>query len=154
MGADVKLHLGVLEVPYDDGKATTGEVADILEEKYHIMEVFVEELGDAIGDAFAEAAKNALQDLMSGVPMVQASYIGGGANFVLTADATQEIETAFRMFIDQQELDGVVPGVPTQASLKGINHRLAHPYAKANQPRPSFRDTGLYQSSFRAWTET
>lgn len=138
------LHLGVLEVPYDDGKATTDEVADILEEKYHVMEVFYEETKDHIAESFAQSAKAVLEDLMSGAPHEALS---------LTFEATEEIGTAFRTFIDRQSLDGIVPGVPTAAALKGVSHRKAHPYAKANPERVSFKDTGLYEASFRAWTD-
>jgi hypothetical protein len=138
------VHLGVLNVPYSYGQKTTGEVADILEEKYHIMELFVEEIGaDAIASAFEESAKDAVAALFAGAP---------AASLSLTLDATEEIATTFRIFIDQQELDGVVPGVPTAAALKGVNHRFAHPYAQINKERPSFRDTGLYQASMRVWT--
>jgi hypothetical protein len=139
------LHLGVLDVPYADGKVTTGEVATILEDKYHVIELFAEEMGaDAIGEALAHSAKAAVEDLMSGAPQ---------SSVHLTFEATEEIATAFRVFIDQKELDGVVPGVPTAASLKGVNHRLKRPYAKANPIRPSFKDTGVYENSFRAWTD-
>lgn len=141
----MKLHLGVTDIPYANGKETTGDVATILEAKYHVMELFVEELGhDVIGKAFEESAKNAVEDLFSGAP---------AASLSLTLDATEEIQTAFRIFIDQRELDGVVPGVPTQAALKGVNHRLKRPSVKGNPERPSFKDTGLYQASMRAWTE-
>lgn len=158
----MKLHLGVLDVPYSEDSggggtsATTGDVATILEDRYHIMELYYEEMGqDNVAKAFEESAKTAIEDMFSGKPMVDASYVGGGSatNFTLTADATQELEDAFRVFIDQKELDYVMPGVPTQASLKGINHRLKRPYVKSNPVRPSFRDTGLYQAAFRAWVE-
>lgn len=141
----MKLHLGVLDVPYADGKATTGDVATILEHNYNVMGVFVEEVGaDAISAAFEQAAQDAIADLLSGAP---------AASLNLTLAATGEIEDAFRIFIDQKEMDGVVPGVPTAASLKGVNHRLKRPYTKSNPVRPSFRDTGLYEASFKAWTE-
>ena len=163
----MKLCLGVLDLPYADGKASTGDVAQILEDRYHVMELFAEEVGsDAIANALAESAKDALADLVS----------GGSSNGVsLTQAATDEIEAAFRIFIDQQELDGVVPGVPTMASTGGyvdvkvtdkagnvktkrryrgaVNHRLARPYAKDNPQRPSFRDTGLYQASMKVWSD-
>ncbi len=71
----------------------------------------------------------------------------------LSFAATEELGDAFRIFIDQKELDGVIPGVPTQAALRGVNHRLMRPYAKSNPVRPSFKDTGLYEASFRAWVE-
>lgn len=141
----MKLHLGVLDVPYSAGKKTTGDVAELLENRYHIMELFVETEGvDSISKAFEESARNALQDLLSGAP---------ASSLSLTQDATQEIESAFRKFIDRKELDYVEPGVPTKASLKGVNHRLKRTNAKGNPARPSFRDTGLYQASFRVWTD-
>lgn len=141
----MKLHLGVLDVPYQDGDRTTYEVAIIIEHKYHVMETFVDTIGrDTIADAFAHSAKSSVEDLFSGA-------LAAGVS--LTMEATEEIQSAFRVFIDQQEMDGVVPGVPTQAALKGVNHRFKRPYVKGNPERPSFRDTGLYQASMRAWTD-
>lgn len=166
----VTIHLGVIDLPYAhnaprrvtvrktrgsttthagsapaSGGETTGDVAQILEDKYHVMELYVEEIGiPAIQTALEHSAEGALENLALGAPTVGLS---------LTAEAMGELETAFRLFIDQQELDGVVPGVPTLASLKGVNHRLKHPYAKSNPSRPSFRDTGTYQAAFKAWTE-
>jgi len=43
-----------------------------------------------------------------------------------------------------------IPGVPTKAALRGVNHRLKHPYRRRGA-RPSFVDTSLYMSSFKAW---
>src|SRR5580693_1553095 len=98
----VTLHLGVLDVPYANGKATTGDVATILEDRYHIMEIFLEEAGrDAITDAFEHSAEEALQDLFSGASPASVS---------LTLGATEEIQEAFRVFLDGRGLDGIVPG--------------------------------------------
>ena len=173
MGAFVTLilHLGVVDVPYtadpsnadtpkqrrgkkrndvraafgaSEFKGTTGDVAEILEDHYHVMELFYEEIGaEAIAKALALSMSNGVADIAMGAP----------ATLDIAQDATQEIEEAFRIFIDQRELDGVVPGVPTLASLRGVNHRFKHPYAKDNPARPSFKDTGLYQASFKVWTE-
>lgn len=144
------LHLGVLDIPHvaPTGKAqtaplTTGDVADILEAKYHVMELFYEERGPAIADAMAESMGDALADLLGGAPP------GNNA----TTAAMGKIQDLFVQFIDRKQLDGVVPGVPTLAALKGVNHRFLHPFAKANPPRPSFKDTGLYEDSFRAWVD-
>lgn len=145
MGALVIIHLGVLDVSYDDGKETTGDVATILEDKYAVMGTFVDMFGkDVIAAAFEASARTAIEDMFSGAPPETLS---------LTFDATQGIETSFREFIDLELFDGRIPGVPTAAARKGTNHRLAHPYAKDNQPRPSFRDKGLYEASFRVWTD-
>lgn len=165
------LHLGVIDIPYDvrvpesmkrvavrtqrGGKAkvikaspsggqTTGDVAEILEDKYHIMEVFFEDIGyEAVMGALVNSLEGAIENIQSGAPL---------STIKLYAGAESEIETAFRLFLGQQELDGVMPGVPTKAALKGVNHRMVHPYAKRG-PRPSFIDTGLYQASFKAWVE-
>lgn len=124
---------------------TTGDIAEILEDKYHVMEIFIEEVGlGKILQAMEHSAQNALEDLFAGRPPGEIS---------LTLEAEEEIIEAFRAFIDQREMDGIQPGVPTDASLKGVNHRLKHPYAKDNPVRPSFKDTGLYMDSARAWTE-
>jgi hypothetical protein len=155
------LHLGVIDISYGTppsaGKRrrgsnstiantkTTGDVADLLEQKYHVMELFVEEIGiDHISKSLEQSLEDAMNDIAAGAPP---------QGIRLTQQAEQEMETAFRIFIDQQELDGVVPGVPTAAALKGVSHRLSHPYAKGNPSRPSFRDTGQYQASFRAWID-
>lgn len=138
------LHLGVNDIPYDAGDKTTGDVADILEAKYGVMQNFVDLLGeDIIQRAFTESAGNALEAVVMGAP----------ATISLTGDAEQELEIAFHLFIEQQEMDFRVDGVPTKASLNGVNHRLKNPYAKTNSSRPSFRDTGQYLASFRAWVD-
>ena len=165
------LHLGVLDVPYrappgpalnraearrarrnaaraafggQEYHGTTGDVAEILEARYHVIELFVEEVGvHLIEKAVGRAVQNAIADLFSGAPAPE--------GVSPARDANAEIEETFRHFIDQKELDGVVPGVPTAASLAGVNHRLKRPYAKSNPPRPSFKDTGLYQASFKVW---
>ena len=64
------------------------------------------------------------------------------------------VEEMFKDFISSGEAERVgVAGAPTAAALRGVNHRLLHPYAKANPRRVSFRDTGLFQSSFKAWVD-
>jgi hypothetical protein len=138
-------HLGVLEMPYADAGVTTGDVAEILESKYSIMQTFVDTIGqDAIAKALERSVVNAVENVMMGAPT---------AGLSLTAEGEGEIDEAFRTFLEQQEMDGRVAGVPTAAALAGVNHRLAHPYSKDNPERPSFVDTGTYSASFRAWIE-
>lgn len=161
------LHFGVVDFPYADPPApirkvlpknvrknlpprgsnsgkTTGEVAEILEDKYHIMQLFAEESGtEAINAAIEHSIAGALENIMLGGPT-------GALN--ITADAESEIEDAFKLFLSLQLLDGIEPGVPTQAALNGVSHRFKHPYAKRG-PRPSFIDTGTYQASFKVWCD-
>lgn len=166
------LHLGVVEFPYSTnaakaprrvavrtvkggkphaysaapaGAQSTGDVAEILEAKYHIMEIFVEEIGaDQIAKAVEHSIAGALETMVS--------TGRNSPDWILTAEAEGEIEDAFRYFLSQQEMDGIQPGVPTKAALAGVSHRFAHPYAK-RPARPSFIDTGLYEYSFSVWTD-
>lgn len=164
------LHLGVVDVPYStpvpqsakrvavrtrkggparvisappSGGQTTGDVAEMLEDKYHVMEIFAELHMPEIAAALEETMGDALENLLSGH--------NPGDNAM--AAAAGQIETLFHTFISNQEMDGIQPGVPTRAALNGVNHRLAKPTAKGNPARPSFRDTGLYDASFKAWFE-
>jgi hypothetical protein len=165
------LHLGIIDTPYTSDTSpaltraqirrnrrnavraafgeqefhgTTGDVAEILEAKYHVYEHFWESHGQEAADAITEAFRDFLNDRLS----------GSGANAPNYLSAESTIQTAFNKFIDSKEMDGLgYPGIPTGASLKGVNHRLLHPFAKGNPVRPSFKDTGLYEQSFRAWFE-
>lgn len=165
------LHLGVIEQSYSDqsftaprspkhrigaakrGKVsapgprpntmTTGDVAELLERQYHIIETFFELHEDAITDALVQSATGALQNLIAGAP----------GTISLTAEGASEVETMFRDWLSQRGMDQTsTPGVPTKAALDGVSHRFAHPYAK-RPSRPSFVDTGLYEANFHAWTD-
>lgn len=158
------LHLGVVDVPYVKNEpvrsrnkrlkrqehpsgehVTTGDVADILEDEYHPMEVFFELHGQDIADRMAASIDGAMENLL---------IAGGPVTADVFGDLTSGIEDDFKAFLTNKEMDALgYPGVPTQASLKGVNHRLKHPYAKRNKSRPSFVDTGLYQASFKAWVD-
>lgn len=139
------LYLGVLDVGYsgEEGAKTTGEVAEILEEKYHPMRVFYELNEDFIGDELVNQVAGAIETVAMGGPAV--------INF---QPAMGKIEDRFRMFLDMGELERVLPkSQHSQAAAKGVSHRKKHPYAQANKSRPALIDTGLYQASFRAWID-
>ena len=69
------------------------------------------------------------------------------------AEAMNAIQARFKTYLESEEIAGTAtPGVPTLAARHGVNHRLKHPYRK-RAARPSFVDTGLYQSSFKAWID-
>ena len=141
------LHLGVLVQPYrargaGQGKpVTTGDVAGWLEERYGILGAFVRIHGQ---DVIAPAVENSLAGAMESLLM--------GRRVDPWGRGMQEIQQAMRRFITSREAERVgIPGTPTKAALRGVNHRLAHPYRRSNPRRPSFRDTGLYSGSYRAW---
>lgn len=149
------LHLGVVDIPYSgapsrhrrkgnvaSGTQTTGDVAGWLEDKYHVMEHFYEQRQDVVVAAVEDSVQGAVESLLM------------GASFKIDpfGSATSKIEGEFREFLSSREIESVgYPGVPTKAAQRGVNHRLRHPYRRANPRRPSFVDTALYQASFRAW---
>lgn len=149
------LHLGVVDIPYGHspkkkkgkgGKAqasSTGDVAEILEKKYSIMQFFFDAHKEEIIGAMSEAVGGSFESVVMGAPAPKDVH----------AAAMSEIQTSFQKFLDQREMDYKVAGVPTAAAQKGVSHRRAHPYAKANPARASFVDTGAYSASMRAWVE-
>ena len=138
-----RLHFGIHEAPYEYGKArTTHEVAEILEARYHVIERFVADSAPDIRALILEQSARHAQQIMKGrKPQHKAM--------------TDKIRLMFRSYILRRALDGHGTArfpIPTGASLRGVNHRLKHPYAR-RASRPSFFDTGLYVSSFRAWID-
>ena len=121
--------------------ATTGEVAEILEEKYHIMETFWNLHGAEIIEDHSEALSGAFEGLLQGSPVSPNVFAAGNA----------ETEARFRNFLSMREMDALgIAGVPTKASLVGASSRFK---GKKGSPRPSFIDTGLLESSFVAEVE-
>ena len=137
------IHLGVLDIPYAEGAKTTGDVADILEEKYHVMEHFWEMHQGKIVDALTDSVKGALESMMMGGPRDSDPNAAGAS----------EVERMFRDFLSNKEMDSLgYPGIPTAASLAGVSHRFKRPY-KRRPPRPSFIDTGQYEASMKVWVD-
>jgi hypothetical protein len=150
------LHLGVADVPYSEPPSpvkrghkpkvtaateTTGDVAERLEDKYHIMRVFYEQHKSDVALALEDSLAGALENLLIGAPS-SVSPLGEGAS---------KIQAAFKKFLSEKEMDRLgYPGIPTKASLMGISHRFK---GKHGPPRPSFIDTGLYETSFKAWID-
>lgn len=145
------VHLGVLDVIYEydtnsqvlsqGPTKTTGDVAQWLENKYGVIEHFFKLYDERISGAFEEEMQGALENVMLGAPAMQLEDALAGA--------TSKIEGWFRYYLSSLEAEGVgMPGVPTAAALKGVNHRLK---IKRGARRPSFIDTGLYEASFKVW---
>ena len=145
------LHLGVIDQPYDHSSSgqTTFEVATYLENKYQIMQAFFVIYEEKIATMLAENMSRSL------VTMIQNGTFGATENaltLIGTDETMAKIDEMFKNFISSGEAEQVgIPGTPTQAALDGVNHSFAHPYAKDNPRRVSFRDTGLYRDSFIAW---
>ena len=164
----MKLHLGVIDIPYtsyDGGKkaanpkrrgkkaaaapvkgaartVSTAQVARWLEDRYHVMEVFYEADG-GLADLLTEAVRDAMEDVLMGAPPTATPWLAG----------TSEIQARFKAFLSNRVIETMgIPGVPTKAALAGYSSRRKKNMAKGKR-RPSFIDTGLYQSSFTAWVE-
>jgi hypothetical protein len=142
-----KLIMGVTDIPYrGPGTTTTGDVAEILEARYGIMEKFWELHGEEIADMIAEAMQAKLENVLMGAPVE--------VDDILSEADLGKVAQKFRDFLDNKELDGIVPGVPTQAARSGVSHRMRSTRAVGRDPRPSFIDTGEYQAAFQAWLES
>lgn len=152
------LHLGVLDIPYvhfDEGKKkkkkgkksagsqTTGDVAEWLEDKYHIMQVFALNYEKELADDLAEAYRDSLETYMLGGPLAPVTTL---------AEGTGSIEDRFKKFLSSKEIESMgIPGVPTLAAIEGVNHRMKGNRGPPN--RPSFIDTGQYEAAFKAWVD-
>ena len=122
---------------------TTGDVATILEDKYHLMESFYQVHEKDIGNLIVQAVAGRLENIQLGAPTGSDAF----------GTATNQIEDMFKKFLSTREVEHLgIPGVPTKAAQEGVSHRFLHPYAKRGE-RPSFIDTSLYVSSFKSWVD-
>ena len=138
------LHLGVIDQPYQTGRESTGDVAEILEAKYEVMGHFVKKHEQDIANDLENSLEGALENVLLGGPPSSDPF----------AAATSAIDNRFKKFLSLKEMDALgVPGVPTQASLAGYSKRFKQKQKKGRGPRPSFIDTGLYQASFKSWVD-
>ena len=157
------INLGVIDQPYlnDAGEkkaTTTSEVAQLLEDKYHVMETFFYVNEDNITKYLENSLDTALNAMISGATVKP---------FIA---AEGQIERDFKQFLSNQVMDQLgIPGVPTKAALDGVSHRFKWSInnvttwelvrgkrvkvKKYGAPRPSFIDTGMYQAAFKAWFE-
>jgi hypothetical protein len=121
---------------------TTGDVAEILEAKYHIFEVFYREHEQDVAADVEKSLQGAVESFLMGAPLTLNPF----------GTATSEIENRMKKFLSDAEMEKIgFPGVPTQAALEGISHRFKKP--RTGVRRPSFIDTGLFQSSMTAWVD-
>jgi hypothetical protein len=151
------LHLGVVDVPYVQalsrrqkkaraGTVTTGDVATWLENRYGVMETFFASRGEQIADDLAGALGGTLESFMMGAPPSIDPF----------GSATSSIEDQFKQFLATGEMEMLgVAGVPTQAALERRAGRRRSGRMKRRRAGTgvSFIDTGLYQSSFKAWID-
>jgi len=146
------LHLGVDVQPYVEAPSegqkkatastvTTGDVAEFLEAKYHVMEIFFEAHSEEIGEFITDSLAGTIEDLVTGASPDQDPF----------GEVGEKIKSLFTKFIDSKEMDKLgYPGVPTAASIKGVRSRFKK---RLDPGRPSFQDSSLYEDSFMAWID-
>ena len=156
------LALGVLDVAYVGGNGdqeTTGDVAEILEKEYGVMEVFFEAKKDKVIGAVNDSLAHQIEALSQGAPLPF------GEDIYLP-----KVESLFKDFVNTREIESITG--QTEAARLGISHRFKNAQNKTVSPddvvagkggavksvavasrgsRPSFVDTGLYVASFKAW---
>lgn len=126
------------------GSPTTGDVAEILEDHYGVMRAFYEAHQQDVAQLLVEAVAGHIENLKLGAPTDTSPF----------AAAESAIQEKFKEFIESgADERQAIPGTPTAAALRGVNHRLKHPYAKSNPRRPSFIDTGMYVDSIAVSVE-
>jgi hypothetical protein len=171
----VTMHLGVTDIPYSWGQkkaggisaakaiaaakkhaaagtlgpayinstgVTTGDVAEKLEASYALMQTFLRLREREINATVENSVLGALESALMGKRPGQGTAL---------ASATSAMEDLFKTALSQRAFDGQIHGVPTAASLHGASRRFKRAYMR-RPSRPSFIDTGLFQSSFRVWT--
>jgi len=152
------LHLGVNDIPYNEpppsgkrrrkkiaaGTQTTGDVAEILEAKYHIFENFWELHKENIAGDLEDGLAGALESLLMGAP----------TSLDVFGSATSKIGDRFKKFLSEGEMEKIgYPGVPTQAALDRRSGKKRSARFKRARPGTgvSFIDSGLYSASSLAW---
>jgi hypothetical protein len=147
MKSKMTLHLGVIDAPH--GELGTGDLAEMLEEKYHVMETFYNMNESTINGYLTDAFESAFEAAAMGAPAGDPFHA-----------AAAKIETRFKEALSAKEFDRKIPGVPTQASLEGTSQRFKKAKERKGKKRrskrpgrPSFIDTGIYQSSFKSWVD-
>jgi hypothetical protein len=147
------IHLGVHDISYADRGKTTGDIAQILENKYKLMEAYWWLREPVIIDKLTDSYGKAVEAILGGADPTRVNPAASAVSF---------IEKDFNQSLSGRLFDGWIPGVPTKAAEMGVSQRKKMPYAKYKYrggkrtkvlrgSRPSFIDTGAFQSSFTVW---
>jgi len=132
------LNLGEVVIPYAEKGKTTGEVGEILEQKYNVMQIFADQNIRLIADLIEDNLAGALENLHAGKEIGDDIFEGAGS----------KIEQRFREFIDNGE-----HGIITKSKLNPLSGtRKKRQYRKA-KGKTVFWDTGAYSRNFKVWVE-
>jgi hypothetical protein len=156
MARNIVLHMGFINTPYTaktmaapvkaaqtygaqqrrgfTKTMTAEDVANILENKYNILEVFSqihgEEIMELVHESFTDVIVKSLSEWRKPASQRMVDYM---------KPKTREIEKMFKSFIRMDEMNGL-PGMPTK-SITGKGRRT-------HKAGPAFIDTGIYLASF------
>ena len=136
-----KVELGVVDVAYsdEDGGVTTYQVAKILEQKYHVMEVF-----------YNAYQKKIAEEVQRKYAMMLRRYLKDGKTWgeqtELPMDDTRAL---FSDYLDRDEWQSITGRTILAAAMGKSNRKKDKAYYPGS--RPAFIDTGLYRRSFRAF---
>ncbi len=135
----MRLSLGVLDIVYadpeDEEEVTTFEVAKKLEVRYQVMGVFVDDKMEAIKQIVIDSVLGEIESMKMGKPKP-----------TLAGRTMGRVEELFRDYLDADEWQRIT-GKTIMSARLGLSRRKE----PTGEPRPAFIDTGLYQSTFRAW---
>lgn len=135
----MKLHMGFNETPYEYQPRTAAEVAQFLESRYGIVDVFYTMHEEEILAILAEAQTEALAAIAQGKKRT----------VILRRPDAVKIENLFKRAISNAEFDGHIAGVPTKEATKGSRRGRRRRVGG----RASFLNTGTYRNAFRIWAE-
>jgi hypothetical protein len=132
------LHLGVEDIAYADGPQKTSDVAEILEEKFHVMQIYADQNEDRIAQFIEDGVAGALESVLAGAPI----------NFDVFGSAIANIEDRFIEYIDGEE-----HGIKTKSKESPkAGARKKRQYKKVTN-KTTFVDSGLYRNNFKAWVD-
>ena len=137
------LHLGVVDKPHLKG-ATTGSVANYLEERYGVMQMFYDRYADQINNDITQRLLDALESNLSNP-------------FDAPID---DITKTFHSYLETREVEQDNNKLPSQRAIDGYKSRMKNPtHMKKGKKlvkrprRESLIDTGVYMNSFVAWVD-
>ena len=135
------INLGVdpSEMPYaGSGSITCGEVAEILEGKFDVMQIFANMNEAKIAAFIEQGIADSIESKMMGAP----------DDLDMFGSAMEKIKDGFDEYIDQQQ-HGI--------KLKKFNRPMAGARFKKQYRKVAktlaFVDSGMYRSNFKAWVE-
>jgi len=134
----MRLNLGVIDIPYRNAEGTsTGDVAEILEDKYQVMQRF-----------FDMYDKDIVKDIEDGIAGAIENAFAGQKNPNLFAGSMSKTEKRFRNYLDKEEHG--IQLKKHKAPKAGARKKMQY---KKVEHTTAFVSSGLFRLNFKAWIE-